>query len=212
VGVRFADRAAAGRDLGAELARTYRGVPCVVLALPRGGVPVAAEVAAALDAPWDVFVVRKLGVPGHPELAFGAVASGGARVLNHDVVARAGLRPAEVEAIAATELEALGARERRYRRAGPLPPVAGRTAVLVDDGIATGASARAAIGGVRALRPDRVVVAAPVAPPQTVRYLSRVADAVVVLAAPRDFRAVGRYYADFRQIGDEDVAALLDAR
>jgi predicted phosphoribosyltransferase len=212
MGVRFADRMAAGRELGAVLARSYRGTECIVLALPRGGVPVAAEVAAALGAPWDVFVVRKLGVPGQPELAFGAVASGGAQVLNQDVVARAGLGPAEIGAIAAAETEELRSREQRYRGTRPLPPVAGRTAVLVDDGIATGASVRAAVEGVRALGPDCVVVAAPVAPPQTVRDLSNVADAVVALTTPQDFRAVGRYYADFRQVGDRDVAALLDTR
>jgi predicted phosphoribosyltransferase len=212
VGVRFADRAAAGRELGRTLARSYRGAQCVVLALPRGGVPVATEVAAALGAPWDVFAVRQLGVPGRPERAFGAVASGGVRVLNRDVVARTGLGRAEIEAIAGAEVQELRAREQRYRAARPFPPIAGRTAILVDDGIATGASIRAAVDGVRALDPDRVVVAAPVAPRLTVRELAAIADAVVVLAAPREFTAVGRYYADFRQVSDQDVATSLDGR
>lgn len=207
--VRFADRAEAGRALGEKLVQSYRDSDTLVLALPRGGAPVAAEVADALRARWDVFVVRKLGVPGRPELAFGAVASGGIRIVNDDIVARAGLTASGIEAITEREREELAARERRYRGERQPPRIAGRTVILVDDGIATGSSVRAAVDGVRALGPDQVVVAAPVAPPPSVSELAAVADDVVVLATPDEFGAVGLYYRDFGQVSDQDVTDLL---
>lgn len=213
--IRFVDRADAGRALGAALATTdgaVGGGADLVLALPRGGVPVAAEVARALGVAWDVFVVRKLGVPGHPELAFGAVASGGVQVLNDDVVARVGLSPAEIDAVAGRQRAEVRAREHRYRGTAPPPQIAGRSVIVVDDGIATGASTRAAVQGVRALEPARVVLAAPVAPARTVAELEGVVDDVVVLHAPEVFHAVGTFYRDFAEVSDGQVAALLAAR
>lgn len=213
--IRFVDRADAGRALGAALATTdgaVGGGADLVLALPRGGVPVAAEVARALGVTWDVFVVRKLGVPGHPELAFGAVASGGVQVLNDDVVERAGIDSAAIEAVASRQREQLRSREQRYRGGAPPPQIAGRRVVVVDDGIATGASTRAAVEGVRALGPAHIVLAAPVAPARTVAELRGLADDVVVLHAPERFGAVGAFYRDFAEVSDEQVATLLAAR
>jgi len=187
---------------------------CAVLALPRGGVPVAAEVAAALDAPLDVLVVRKLGMPGQPELAFGAVASGvdqdnPVQVRNELVLAHSMARPGDLDAVVEREVAELHRRERAYRGDRPAVDVAGRTAVIVDDGLATGASARAAVLAVRARGPSVVVLAVPVAPRSTLVVLSEIADEVVCAAAPRRFVAVGRHYADFHQVTDAEVHAVL---
>jgi putative phosphoribosyl transferase len=205
----FDDRAAAGRALGAALQGRFPDERVVVLGLPRGGVPVAAEVAAALRAPLDVFVVRKLGTPGHRELAMGALASGGARVLNEDLIRSLGVPDEAVERVAAAELVELRRREQLYRGDRPRVDVAGCTALLVDDGLATGASVLAAVQAVRAARPARVVVAVPVGAPEACRRLSAVADEVVCLHAPPGFGAVGTYYRDFRQTSDDEVERLL---
>lgn len=203
---RFADRAAAGRELG-ELVLD-RGVEerTVVLALPRGGVPVAVEVSKALCAPLDVLVVRKLRTPGHPELAFGAVASGGVRWLHAD---RSRIDADEIEEIIAAEQSEVDERERRYRPDRDQLDIDGRTVVLVDDGIATGATVRAALESARLLRAGRLIVAAPIAPPDAVADLERIADRVDVLEIRRSFGAVSVLYDDFRQVPDETVAELL---
>jgi putative phosphoribosyl transferase len=203
---RFADRAAAGREL-AQLVRE-RGVDddAIVLALPRGGVPVAVEVAHGLQAPLDVMVVRKLSTPGHPELAFGAVSSGGVHWLgpgHHQI------DPGQIEQIAAAQHREVAERERRYRPGREDLNIEGRLVVLVDDGIATGASLRAAVESARLRRARRVIVAAPVAPPDAVHGLERVADRVDVVEIRRGFGAVSVLYDDFSQVPEETVVALL---
>jgi putative phosphoribosyl transferase len=208
--VRYADRADAGRHLAAALAG-YRRPGVVVLGLPRGGVPVAAEVAAALDAPLDVVVVRKLGVPRQPELAFGAIGEGQVRVLNDTVLRRTGLGPAEVAAVEAAQRAELRRRLEKYRGGRPGLPLAGRVALIVDDGFATGATARAAALVARAQGAQTVVLAAPIGSADTVGRLREVADEVVCPGAPPGFEAVGQGYADFRQTSDEQVCALLAA-
>lgn len=205
----FRDRREAGRLLAGRLASRGGWPDAVVLALPRGGVPVAAEVAMALGAPLDVFLVRKLGVPSQPELAMGAIASGGLRVIDPGVLAACGVSPAELEAVTVSELRELERRERAYRGGAPPLAVRGKTAVLVDDGIATGSSIRAALAALRRMGPARVVVAVPVAPPSTLRELEDLADEVVCVAAPRSFRAVGEFYQDFEQTTDAEVRRLL---
>ncbi|MGH3001126.1 MAG: phosphoribosyltransferase [Gaiellaceae bacterium] len=207
----FHDRADAGRRLAAELERYAGRDDVVVLALPRGGVPVGAELARALAAPLDVFVVRKLGAPGHEELALGAIASGGVRVLNDSVVADLGITGADLERVAATEEQELERRERAYRGGRPPIEIGGRTVILVDDGLATGASMRAAARAVRAHAPERVVVAVPVAAKQTCEELGAEADEVVCTSTPWPFVAVGSWYEDFSQTTDDEVRALLDA-
>ena len=205
----FRDRFEAGRQL-AEALRDLRGEDVVVLGLPRGGVPVAYEVAAALAAPLDVIVVRKLGVPFQPELAMGAVGEDGVRVVNYDLVASCGLEPAEVETVEARERAELERRARRFRRGKQRLSVEGRIALVVDDGIATGSTARAACQVARALGARRVVLAVPVAPPATLAGLAGVADDVVCLEAPQLFVAVGQWYEEFSQVSDDEVVALLD--
>ena len=206
---RFANRRQAGAVLGERLARMRLDAPPVVLALPRGGVPVGYEVARALNAPFDVFLVRKLGVPGHEELAMGAIARGGTRVLNHEVLELAELTEDDVEHVAEVEQRELERRERAYRGDRPPVDVAGKTAILVDDGLATGSTMRAAIQAVRAENPKRVIVAVPVAASSVCDALSREVDAIVCPQAPERFYAVGLWYEDFSQTTDEEVRELL---
>jgi len=212
----FRDRVEAGRRLAARLrdmSWDATDEPVVVLGLPRGGVPVAAEVAVGLDAPLDVCVVRKLGVPGHEELALGAIATGGLRVLNADVVDELGITAATVDAVAAREAAEQDRRERAYRLGRPAVPVAGRRVILVDDGIATGASMRAAIEAMGALGAAATVVAVPVAAPATVVALGALVDDLVCLVEPPSFSAVGTWYEQFTQTTDDEVrAALATAR
>lgn len=206
----YRDRVDAGRRLGERLATTYRGADVVVLGLPRGGVPLAWEVAKALQAPLDVIVVRKLGVPGHGELAMGAIAGGGGRALNDDVLAAIGLSHADVERVERYERVELHRRERAYRGDRPFPPLAGRTVLLVDDGLATGATMRAAVASVRQHGPAAVVVAVPVASHEAVEALRGEVDAVVCLATPAAFFAVGQWYEEFGQTSDDEVQELLE--
>lgn len=208
---RYSDRRDAGRVLGRALS-DYRGRSDVlVLGLPRGGVPVAAEVASALEAPCDVWLVRKLGVPGHEELAMGAIATGGVRVLNPEVVFHAGVSETAIEAAVARETAELERRQAAYRGDRPLPVIEGRTVVLVDDGLATGATMRAAAEAVGAARPARLVVAVPVGARPTVGELARhpAVDEVVCPLVPAHFHAVGEWYDDFRATADAEIEALL---
>ena len=186
------------------------GSDTVVLALPRGGVPVAAEIAHELAVPLDVFVVRKLGVPGHEELALGAIASGGVRVLNQGVVDAARMSPEAVERVARRELEEVERREAAYRGGRPPVETAGKRVILVDDGLATGATMRAAVAAVRATGPARIVVAVPIAAASTCEELAREVDEIVCLRTPEPFYAVGLWYEDFSQTTDEEVRALLE--
>ncbi len=205
----FRDRAEAGVRLAAEFDPSWHGRPdVVVLGLPRGGVPVAFEVARALDVPLDVLVVRKLGVPGHEELAFGAVAGGGLRVLNA-AVARA-LPSSVVDDVTTREREELERREVLYRGDRPPLDLAGRTVVVVDDGLATGASMRAAVAAVRLLGPSAIVVAVPVGAAPTCELLRSDADSVVCAVTPEPFIAVGAWYEDFSPTADDEVRRLLD--
>lgn len=205
----FADRADAGRQL-AERLSSLRGEDVVVLALPRGGVPVAHEVAQALDAPLDVIVVRKLGVPSQPELAMGAIGEDGARVLNRDVLHAARVGDAELAAVEERERDELARRARRFRADRPREPLAGRTAVIVDDGIATGATARAACHVAREHGATRVVLAVPVAPAAWADAPHPEADEVVCVETPRWFSAIGQFYGDFSQTSDDEVISLLE--
>jgi putative phosphoribosyl transferase len=204
----FDDRTDAGKQLAAKLGR-YAGADTRVLALPRGGVPVAFEVAVALHAPLDVFIVRKLGAPGREELAIGAIASGGVRVLNEDTIAVLGIDDATIEAITRREQEELERRESAYRDDLPAQDVTDRTVVLLDDGLATGASMQAAVVALRRREPRAIVVAVPLAPVETCAQLSRYVDEMLCLAMPQPFRGVGAWYADFRQVTDEEVRGLL---
>lgn len=208
----FADRTEAGRRLAAAL-EPYRADAPVVLALPRGGVPVAAEVARHLEAPLDILLVRKIGVPTQPELAMGAVVDGAEPVVvrNEDVIRLARVSAAEFDRAQEAEMREIERRRMRYL-AGRRPlDVAGRTAVVVDDGIATGATVRAAIGGLKQRKAKTIVVATPVAPPDTVARLREEADDVVCLEEPANFGAIGFFYLDFRQLSDEEVVATLEA-
>jgi putative phosphoribosyl transferase len=208
-GRRFRDRTEAGRRL-AERLTAYADRPDVlVLALPRGGVPVAYEVARALRAPLDVFLVRKLGVPGYEELAMGAVATGGVRVLNDQIVAGLRIPDHVIEAVAVAEQQELARRERLYRGDRPPPDVRHRTVILVDDGLATGATMQAAIKALRALPPARIVVAVPTGSPETCEQLKAQADDVICAITPEPFHAVGLWYEDFTQTTDEEVRDLL---
>src|SRR5947207_3048537 len=205
----FHDRRDAGRQLAAELSAYGGRADVVVLALPRGGVPVAYEVAKALGAPLDVFLVRKIGVPGHEELAMGAIASGGVRVVNEDVVRELGIPKSLFDAVATEELQELERRERAYRDDRPPPDVRGKTVILVDDGLATGSSMRAAIAALRRLGPAKIVVAVPVGAPEVCAEFQDVADDAVCAQTPMAFRAVGLWYEDFSQTTDEEVRELL---
>jgi putative phosphoribosyl transferase len=205
----FRDRTEAGKRLGGKLAK-YAGRPdVVVLGLPRGGVPVAFEVSRALGAPLDIFLVRKLGVPGHEELAMGAIAPGGVRVLNEDVIRGLKISERELAAVAARELVELERRARAYRGDRPQPSLRDRTVVLVDDGIATGASMRAAVTALRAQKVSRIVIAVPVAPADARAYFERAVEEMVCLATPEPFLAVGVWYEDFSQTTDEEVREIL---
>lgn len=208
--MRFEDRTNAGRKLAQELSDYGDREDVVVLGLPRGGVPVAFEVAKALQAPLDVFVVRKLGVPGHRELAMGGIASGGVRVLNEDVVQRLNISRGVVDEVAAAERRELERRERAYRGARPKIDLRDRTVILVDDGLATGATMRAAVSALRAHEPARIVVAVPTAPPRTCAEFQGVADEIVCLTTPRLFLSVGGSYRDFSQTTNEEVRRLLE--
>ena len=205
----YRDRREAGQALADNL-RHYAGrTDIVVLALPRGGVPVAYEVARALRAPLDIFVVRKLGVPGHEELAMGAVASGGARVLNEDVVRGLGIPEHAIDAVATWERRELARRERLYRDGRAAPDVRGKTVILVDDGLATGASMQAAIAALREHQPATIVVAVPTASRETCEALLEHVDDVICATTPEPFHAVGFWYEDFSQTTDEEVRELL---
>lgn len=211
----FADRTEAGRLLAVELTRFAQSGHPVLLALPRGGVPVAAVVAKALGLPFDLLIVRKLGVPGHEEYAMGAIAAGGVLVLDHRVVAQLGIRLEDLARVIRRETRELQRREELYRENRPPPTVAGRTVIVVDDGIATGSTMSAAIELLRKRKAGRIVVAVPVAPRDTIHRLRGEADEVIVLLEPADFMAVGRWYEDFSQTSDEDVRRLMagqDAR
>ena len=206
---RYRDRIEAGRALAMAL-EEYRGrSDVVVLGLPRGGVPVAAEVATALGAPLDVFVVRKLGVPGHEEFAMGAIATGGVRVIDRATVEGLDIPAYAIEEAVEREGRELERRERQYRGGRPAPNIDGRVAILVDDGLATGASMRAAVKALRNLEPARIVVAVPVGASETCRRLELEADEVVCAMAPADFRAVGLWYEDFSQTSDEEVQSAI---
>ena len=206
----FRDRVDAGRRLAERLAH-HAGDPSVlVLALPRGGVPVAGEVATALGAPLDVYVVRKLGVPGRRELAMGAIASGGVRVVNEPVLDAASVSEAELGAVTREEQAELDRRERALRGVCPPPAVAARTVILVDDGVATGSTMRAAIAALRALGAGRIVVGVPVASPDTCAGLAAEVDEIVCVETPEPFYAISLWYQDFRQLGDEEVRAVLE--
>ena len=207
---RFADRREAGAALAAEL-QHLASDDVVILALPRGGVPVAYEVARRLGAPMDVFVIRKLGMPGYPELAMGAIASGGVRVMNDDVLTWYRPTASAIEAVTREERAELERRERAYRDGRPLAPVKGRVGILVDDGLATGSSMRAAVLTVRRLHPARVVVAVPVGACEACAALREIADDVVCLSMPKPFSSVGTWYVDFSQTTDQEVRQLLAA-
>jgi putative phosphoribosyl transferase len=205
----FRDRFDAGRQLAAKLNRYASREDVVVLALPRGGVPVAFEVATALGAPLDVFLVRKLGLPGHEELAMGAIASGGVRVLNEEVVRGLGIPPWVIDEAAEQEQLELERRERAYRDARPAPDVRDRIVILVDDGLATGSTMRAAVTALRRLGPARIVVAVPVGAPDTCSEFQTIADEAICASEPEPFYAVGLWYEDFSQTSDEEVRELL---
>jgi putative phosphoribosyl transferase len=207
----FRDRADAGIQLAARLLR-YAGDPnVVVLGLPRGGVPIAYQVARRLEAPLDVFVVRKLGVPGHRELAMGAIATGGVRVLNTEVVSALRISEPMIAEVAAQEEKELERQQRAYRGEVPFPDLAGRTVIVVDDGLATGSTMRAAVRALRQMQPARIVVGAPVAAADTCRSLAREADEVVCVNMPAEFHAVSVWYQEFFQTSDEEVRSLLES-
>ena len=207
----FRDRADAGRQLAEKLLSYAGRDDAIVLALPRGGVPVAFEVAQRLGVPLDVFVVRKLGVPGHEELAMGAIASGGVRVLNEDVLYALPDAQSIVEMVTAIEREELERRERNYRAGRPPPDIRGQTVILVDDGLATGATMRAAAAALRQQGAAKIIVAVPVGAPITCREIRNEVDDILCLHTPGSFMGVGQYYEDFSQTSDEEVRELLTA-
>jgi putative phosphoribosyl transferase len=206
----FHDRRDAGSRLATALARFKEDKP-VILALPRGGVPVAFEVARALEAQLDLLLVRKIGAPGHQELAIGAVVDGKdpQLVLNHEIIAHAGLPPGYIEAEQKRQLAEIDRRRQLYRGSEPPAEIKGRTVIVIDDGIATGATMKAGLRGVRQSAPRRLVLAVPVAPPEALQDLAKECDEIVCLSAPEWFNAVGSHYADFTQTSDEEVMALL---
>ncbi len=207
----FYDRSDAGRRLAAEL-QHFRGEDVVVFALPRGGAPVAEPIATLLNAPLDLVLVRKIGVPFQPELAMGAVADGGNPVVvrNDDVIAMADVSEGEFQDVCARELEEIERRRRLYLGDRARPEAKGHVAIVVDDGVATGATTRAALRAVRARGPKKLVLAVPVAPPDTLESLAEEVDEIICLETPRAFGAIGFFYRDFRQISDEEVIEILD--
>lgn len=207
----FRDRIEAGQLLAERLSQYAGRDDVLVLGLPRGGVPVAYEVAQALGAPLDVFVVRKLGVPGHEELAMGAIASGGVRVLNEDVVRVLQIDDEVIEYVAEEESAELRRREQLYRRDRPPLEVGGKTVIVVDDGLATGSTMRAAVSALKQGKPAQVIVAVPVAPPSTCAELGKMVDEVVCVQTPELFHAIGLWYENFTQTSDREVRDLLDA-
>lgn len=207
---RFRDRSDAGRQLAEQLAEYANRPDVLVLGLPRGGVPVAFEVALALNAPLDVFLVRKLGVPGQEELAMGAIAMGGVQVLNEEIIRALDIPDHMIDMVAAHEQHELTRRARIYRDDRPPPDVRGRTVILVDDGLATGSTMRAAAAALRQQHPARIVVAAPTAAPETCAEISALVDQVVCTITPDPFYAVGLWYEDFSQTTDDEVRDLLD--
>jgi predicted phosphoribosyltransferase len=207
----FRDRREAGRTLAARLQKYAGRNDVIVLALPRGGVPVAFEVAEALGVPLDLFLVRKLGTPGHRELAMGAIASGGVRVMNHEVVHWYGILPEAIDIVAKEEQRELERRESAYREGRQPAPIDGRIVILIDDGLATGSTMKAGVQAVKQRNPARVVVAVPVGARETCEELSRVADEVICARTPEPFSAVGQWYLDFDQTTDEEVRELLRA-
>lgn len=206
----FLDRREGGAALATKLAQHAGRPDLIVLALPRGGVPVGYEVARSLGAPLDVFLVRKLGTPGHRELAMGAIASGGVRVLNEDVVRWYSIPEGAIDAVARSEQVELERREREYRRDRPPRDLRDRVVILVDDGLATGSTMRAAVEAVRQHQPARVIVAVPVAASDTCREFQGLADEIVCAKTPEVFSAVGQWYVDFSQTTDDEVRALLE--
>ena len=208
---RYPDRSAAGKILAGQLAHYANRPDVIVLALPRGGVPVGFEVAWALGAPLDVFLVRKLGVPGYEELAMGAIATGGVRILNDAVIREMQIPPQLIENAAERELAELARRESLYRGDRPAPELRDRTVILVDDGLATGSTMRAAVAAVRQHQPGRIVVAVPVSAPETYAAFTSEVDEIVSPCTPENFCAVGQWYADFPQTSDDEVRRLLAA-
>jgi putative phosphoribosyl transferase len=206
---RFRDRSEAGRLLADRLSEYTGRDGVVVLALPRGGIPVGYEIARALEAPLDVFVVRKLGVPGHEELALGAIASNDVQVLNERVVGDLGITESDIARVAARERNELNRRERAYREGRPSPDIQGRTVILVDDGLATGSTMRAAVAALRAYEPAEIVVAVPVGAAQVCGELAREADKVVCAMTPEPMAAISMWYDDFSQTTDAEVRELL---
>jgi putative phosphoribosyl transferase len=207
----FKNRQEAGRRLASRLGKYANREDVIVLGVPRGGVPIAFEVATTLNLPLDIFVLRKLGVPGHEELAFGAIGSGGVRVLNASVVEQLGISDLDIALVTRAEREELERRERLYRGNRPPLDVHGRTVILVDDGIATGSSLRAAIHALRQMKPAAVVIATPVAPQETCNRLRQEVDELVCVEMPEPFYGVGQFYHDFSQVSDEEVNELLDS-
>lgn len=206
----YHDRDQAGTVLGQAVRAVLQPTESpIVLGLPRGGVPVAAKVAQAISAPLDIVVVRKLGVPFNPEFAFGAIAAGGARYLDERVIRTLALSPQQIEAVTAAETTELERREAKYRGARPSPNLTDKTAVIVDDGIATGATARAAIAAVRQLGAAKVILAVPVAPADTVQVMRQLVDGLVCPLVVEDFQAVGQFYLDFGQVADAQVIQAL---
>ena len=207
----FRNRAEAGQQLASRLGKYANRDDVIVLGVPRGGVPIAFEVATALNLPLDIFVLRKLGVPGHEELAFGAIGSGGVRVLDRQIVEAVGLSELVIELVTRAERAELARREQIYRGGRPPLDVRGKTVILVDDGIATGSSLRAGVRALRQMQPAAIVIAAPVAPRSTVNRLRREVDDVVCVEIPERFYGVGQFYHDFSQVSDEEVNELLDS-
>lgn len=208
----FKDRREAGKKLAEELTKYKNQQGVIVLGLPRGGAPVAYEIAEALNAPLDVFIVRKLGLPGQPELAMGAIASGGVRVMNNGVVQRSGVSEDQIKEIVEDEKKRLQEREKIYRGSRPEIDITGKIVLLVDDGLATGASMRAAITALKQLEPEKIVVAVPTAPADTCQELKSMVDEIVCLRTPSPFWGVGGSYQNFSQTSNQEVRALLERR